>query len=271
MASTIMPAAGQPVAESVSREESVFDMGVRLAGLLAEAGEEAIGGQLPDAIRERVADLAEGIRRRLARKAERDPRSLFELDERFIELMERADEETSETGEVTAELLIEITDYLEAFRGKVDRITGYCRWQESIARICGEEADRLAARKKAAASRVDRLKGMLITFMLTRGEKKLEGETSSITMQSNGNPSLVIDDPLQIGPGFYECSIRFTKPELQELAQPLMEGPLRRRLEATLQQEDSWTINASAVRAALVNSAAVNGARLLKGHHVRIR
>lgn len=264
MAATMMPVAGQPV------EESVFDMGVRLAGLLAEAGEDAIGGQFPDTVRERVADLAEGIRRRLARKAERDPRSLFELDERFIELMDRADEEASETGAVSAELVVEITDYLEAFRGKVDRIAGYCRWQESIAKICGEEADRLAARKKAAAGRVDRLKGMLITFMLTRDQKKLEGETSSITLQPNGNPSLVIDDPLQVGAGFYECSIRFTKPELQELAQQLTEGPLRRRFEATL-QGDSWTINASAVRAALVNNADVNGARLVKGHQVRIR
>ena len=129
MASTIMPVASQAVTESAPVEESVFDMGVRLAGLLAEAGEDAIGGQFPDAMRERIADLAEGIRRRLARRAERDPRSLFELDERFVELMERADEEASETGEVSAALLVEITDYLEAFRGKVDRIAGFCRWR----------------------------------------------------------------------------------------------------------------------------------------------
>jgi len=270
MAATINPVADHAVAKTVSGEGSVFEMGTRLAGLLAEAGEDAIGGQFPEAMRERIADLAEGIRRRLARRAERDPRSLFELDERFIELMERADEEVSETGEVPAALLVEITDYLEAFRGKVDRIAGYCRWQESITRICGEEADRLAARKKAATGRVDRLKGMLMTFMLTRDLKKLEGETTSIALQINGNPSLRIDDPLQVGPGFYECSLRFTKTELQEWAPQLMEGPLRRRLEATL-HGDGWTINESAVRAALVNNAGVSGARLVKGHHVRIR
>lgn len=270
MASIIMPVAVEPGEEQAPAEESVFDMGVRLASLLADAGEGAIGGQLPDAVKEHIADLAEAIRRRLARKAERDPRSLFELDERFVELMDRADEEASETGEVSADLVVEITDYLEAFRGKVDRIAGYCRWQESIVRICGEEADRLAARKKTAAGRVDRLKGMLITFLLTRGQKKLEGETSSIALQTNGTPSLVIDDPLRIGAGFYECSLRFTKPELQDLASQLEEGPLRHRLEATVQGA-GWTINESAVRAALVNNQNVDGARLTKGHHVRIR
>ena len=95
MAATIIPVAGQPA------DESVFDLGARLAGLLAEAGQDASGGQLPENLRERVADLAEGIRRRTARKAERDPRSLFDLDERFIELMERADEEASASGVVS--------------------------------------------------------------------------------------------------------------------------------------------------------------------------
>jgi hypothetical protein len=90
-------------------EESVFDLGQRLAQLLAGASQETSGGQLPDAVRERVADLAEAIRRRAAKKAERDPRSLFDLDERFIDLMDRADEEASASSEVSEALLREIT------------------------------------------------------------------------------------------------------------------------------------------------------------------
>jgi hypothetical protein len=95
-------------------EESVVDLGRRLAQLLSEAGPEAKAGQLPDPVRERVADLAEAIRRRTAKRAERDPRSLFDLDERFIELMDRADDEAYALGEVSKPLLIEITEYLEA-------------------------------------------------------------------------------------------------------------------------------------------------------------
>ncbi len=256
--------AGGPAAESV------FDIGARLTQLLADASQEAVNGQLPMAIRDRVADLAECIRRRTAVKAERDPRTLFDLDERFVELMERTDEEASESGAVSAELLQEITEYLEAFRGKVDRIASYWRWQESIAKICAEEVDRLSARRKSAEARVTRLKNMLISFMLTREQKKLDGDKASIALQPNGNPSVVIDDPLQLADSFRETQLSFTKTELQEITYQLAEGEIRRRLEFVLVGED-WQINTSAVRAALVNGAGLTGARLAKGHHVRIR
>jgi hypothetical protein len=264
MAAALAPTTGQWT------EESVFELGQRLAQLLSDASQEASGGQLPDTLRERVADLAEAIRRRTAERAERDPRSLFDLDDRLIELMDRAEEEASESGEVSEALQVEITEYLEAFRGKVDRIAGYWRWQEWIARICGEEVDRLSARKKAADGRVNRLKSMLLNFMMSRGSKKLEGEKTCIGMQPNSNPSLVVDDPLQIGDGFYEHQTRLTKPEVREIVRRLADGELRRRMEFVL-QGDEWEMNTSAVRAALATNAAAQGARLVKGHHVRIR
>jgi hypothetical protein len=152
----------------------------------------------------------------------------------------------------------------------VDRIAGYWRWQEWIAKICGEEVERLSARKKAADGRVNRLKNMLLAFMMSRGLKKLEGETSSIAMQQTGNPSLVVDDPLDIGDGFYERQIQLTKPEVREIVHQLADGELRRRLEFAL-QGSGWEMNTSAVRAALANNTGVQGARLVKGHHVRIR
>jgi hypothetical protein len=99
---------------------------------------------------------------------------------------------------------------------KVDRIAGYWCWQESIARICGEEVERLSARKKAADGRVTRLKSMLVAFMMSRGLKKLEGEKAAIRMQVNSTASLVIDDPLQIGECFFESSIPFTKTEFRK-------------------------------------------------------
>src|SRR5439155_11967885 len=138
------------------------------------------------------ADTIEAPRSHPPQKPERDPRSLFDLDERLIELLERAEEE-AENGEIPQELREEINDYLEAFRTKVDRIAGYWRWQESIARICGEESDRLSVRKRAAERRVNRLKDMLLAFMISRNFKKLEGEKAAIGLQSNSSASLVID------------------------------------------------------------------------------
>jgi hypothetical protein len=249
--------------------ESVFDVAKRLAELIDGAASESIDGKLPEGVRERVADLVEALRKHVVLKSDRDPRSLFDIDERLVDLMDRI-EDAAEAGEIPQELVQEANDYLEAFRMKVDRIAGYWRWQESIARICGEEAERLTARKKVAEGRVNRLKGMLLAFMMSRGLKKLEGEKTTIGMQANGMPSLVIDDPVQIGERFYESSLRFTKTELQEIVYQLAEGELRRRLE-TILSGDGWEINGSAIRSALVNSAEVSGARLVKGHHVRLR
>ena len=250
--------------------ESAFDIGKRLAGLLEQAEQDTIGGELPENVRDRIADLVESLRRRLARNTERDPRSLFDLDDRLIELMDHVEDAAAEHGEIPAELLQEINDYLEAFRTKVDRIAGYWRWQESIADICGKEAERLEARKKAAEGRLGRLKNMLLAFMMARGLKKLEGEKAAIGMQANGMASLVIDDPLQIGECFFESNIRLTKTELQEIAYQLADGELRRRLEATLKGQ-GWEINGSAVRFAIMNNSTVSGARLVKGNHVRLR
>lgn len=249
--------------------ESIFDIGDRLARLLEEAKQQAGGGHVPENVLARLADAVEALRSRVVLKPERDPRSLFDLDERLIELMNRA-EEAAESGEIPQELCQEINDYLEAFRTKVDRIAGYWRWQESIARICGEEAERLTARKKAAEGRLRRLKEMILAFMAARGFKKLEGEKAAIGMQANGAASLIIDDPQQIGERFFESSLRLTRTELQEIVYQLADGDLRRQLEAALAR-DGWEINGSAVRAAISSGCSVCGARLVKGHHLRLR
>jgi hypothetical protein len=79
-----------------------------------------------------------------------------------------------------------------------------------------------------------------------------------------------VDDPLKIGECFFERSIGFTKTEMQELIYQLPSGELRDRLEAQL-AEEGWQVNGSAIRAAIVNGSEVDGARLVKGHHIRIR
>jgi hypothetical protein len=80
--------------------ESVFDIGKRLAGLLEQAEQDTIGGELPENVRDRIADLIESLRRRFARNTERDPRSLFDLDERLIELMDQVEDAAAEHGEI---------------------------------------------------------------------------------------------------------------------------------------------------------------------------
>src|SRR5438309_4954572 len=186
------------------KAETISGLSRCLAELLEQSESECAQSQLPDATREQAAGLVEAVRRRIVRKPDRDHRSLFDLDDSLIELMGLVEEAADAGAEISTELSQEIDTYLEAYRLKVDRIVGYCRWQQSIADIRSKEAERLAARKKAADNRVPRLKALLFAFMMARGIKKLEGEKSDIGMQRNSTASLLVDDPLQIAEHFFE-------------------------------------------------------------------
>ncbi len=254
----------------LSAPESVSGIGRRLIELLTEAEMSSADDQLPQNLQSRIVDSLDALRSRLATEAERDPRSLFDLDERLLDLMDRLEESTADGSEPSRELLQEITDYLESIRTKVDRIAGYWRWQESIAEICGKEAERLEARKNAANGRIERLKSMLLAFLLPRNLKRIEGQKATIGFQVNSTASLVIDDRSQIPAEFVEDTFTFNLTEARELVSQLPDGPIRRRVEAAI-AGDGWEINNSALRAAITNSASVAGARLVKGHHVRLR
>src|ERR1700720_1901141 len=107
----IAPVLPQPVSR-LSRQ---------LADLLEQSESEGVQGQLPDATREQAAGLVEALRRRIVRKPDRDHRSLFDLDDRLIELMGLVEEAADAGGAISKELSQEIDTYLEAYRLKVDR------------------------------------------------------------------------------------------------------------------------------------------------------
>jgi len=88
----------------LSQTESIFDLGDRLATLLHQIREQTVHDEIPETCLSRLADTVEVLRSRLVRRTERDPRSLFELDQRLIELMDRA-EDTAEQGEIPQDLL----------------------------------------------------------------------------------------------------------------------------------------------------------------------
>ena len=196
--------------------------------------------------------------------------TLFVIDRELDELLDAAGEEAEgNAGQISDETKQAIEAYLEAFHKKVDAIARYIRYQEVVAEVARREEQRLAARKRAAENRVKSLKEMLVYFLLARGLKKISGELNTISVQRNGQPSIVIEDPLSIADCFREASVRLCKTDLEALAAQLPTGELRERLERALQKE--LETNPAAVRAALLEGHEIVGARLVTGHHIRLR
>jgi hypothetical protein len=87
-----------------------------------------------------------------------------------------------------------LSEYVDAFGEKVDRIANYIKAQEASAEAAKKEAYRLKARRKSAENRVKTCKSFLCWFMTCRSLKHLKGRLNTITLASNSVESLVFDD-----------------------------------------------------------------------------
>jgi len=98
--------------------KSALEASRRLTELLTQAETDCARDRLSDNLRDRIADTLDILRGRLGRRVERDPRSLFDLDDRLIDLMDRIEEATGEGGEVPQSLVKRSTSTWRHSEGK---------------------------------------------------------------------------------------------------------------------------------------------------------
>jgi hypothetical protein len=192
--------------------------------------------------------------------------SLFEIDAELEAAFETYQEECEATGDASEETKNRCIDLFAEMGKKVDRIAAYVRIQEAMANLAGAEAQRLAARKRTADRRVRSVKQMLMYFMGSRGLKHLKGELNTIGIQQNGQPSLVLD-VLALPDAYYRNTAAMPAPVWEE-GMRLLPEDLRKQFETGLQSHEP---DEQLVRDMLLRGEEVVGARLVKGHHVRIR
>jgi len=192
--------------------------------------------------------------------------SLFEIDAELEAAFEAYQEECEAAGDASEETKNRCIGLFAEMGKKVDRIAAYVRIQEAMANMAGAEAQRLATRKRAADQRVRSVKQMLMYFMGSRGLKHLKGELNTIGIQQNGQPSLVLD-VLALPDAYYKNTAVLPAPVWEEAMRQLPDD-LKKQFEAGLQSHEP---DEQLVREALLRGEEVAGARLVKGHHVRIR
>jgi outer membrane murein-binding lipoprotein Lpp len=192
--------------------------------------------------------------------------TLFEIDTELEAQFEAATNEEEQTGVISEEAKQRCLDLFAELGKKVDRIARYLRATEFKARAAKEEAARLTARQKTAENRVAQVKSMLAYYMLSRGQRRLEGELNTFRLQKNGQTALEID--LSALPQSY-ClrTLTLTEPDWERILNAVTCPSLRTTLETSVVSVEP---DRERIRVELQAGRDISGATLAKREHVRL-
>jgi hypothetical protein len=123
-------------------------------------------------------------------------KTLFELTEEFVDLEYRLDalDDSDEAG------LQELLDWMQSLgnqrQEKIDAYGWLIRKLESEAVAAKAIAAEFQSKARSRESRIDLLKDMIRTHMLTVGERKLLGHKFTVALQKNGGalPVEIVDE-----------------------------------------------------------------------------
>lgn len=193
--------------------------------------------------------------------------SLFEINEALDLLIESAAEQAAE-GEISDDLRTALSEYVDAFGEKVDRIANYIKAQESLAEAARIEAGRLESRRKTAENRIKACKGFLCWFMTVRSLKHLKGLLNTFTLTNNSLESLVVDESAVVLPQFQSVTLTLSWLEWKQVLAVVPDGTLRSKL---LDLEAAGrALDRARITDTLKSGQTVSGARLIRGQHVRL-
>ncbi len=192
--------------------------------------------------------------------------SLFEIDAELDSLLDEIEEQTAQGGEPSVELVARFQQFCSAHGEKVDRIGRFLRQMETREQFCRTEAARLSDRARAAASKVERTKKMVLYYLLSRDLKKIEGHQFTLRAQKNSQDSVQITDESAVPKCF--CRIdAWIDGVVWETVLSLLPDELAKTLESSVQETRP---NADAIKAAAMRNERVPGAEVRRGAHLRV-
>ena len=192
--------------------------------------------------------------------------SLFEIDVELDGLLEEIEEQIGSEGQASEDLVTRFQMFCEAHGEKVDRIGRFLRMMEAREQYCRSEAARLGDRARAAASRVERTKNMVLYYLLNRDLKKIEGQQFTLRMQKNSQDSVRITDEAAVPKSYCRIDARIDG-VIWETVLSLLPEELSRSLESSVQEVRP---NADAIKAAAMRNEHVPGAEVRRGSHLRV-
>ncbi len=192
--------------------------------------------------------------------------SLFEIDMELDGLLEEIQEQFESEGQVSEDLVARFQQFCEAHGEKVDRIGRFVRIMEAREQYCRSEALRLGDRARAAASKIERTRNMVLYYLLSRDLKKIEGRQFTLRAQKNSQDSVKITDQAAVPKSY--CRIEARVPGvIWETVLSLLPDELAKALESSIQETRP---DNEAIKAAVAQNEVVPGAEVGRGSHLRV-
>ena len=192
--------------------------------------------------------------------------SLLEIDRELDILFDTMQDELEETGEASQESIERFHMFCDAYGEKVDRVGRFIRVMEARAAYCKAEAARLSARGKSAENKVEQTKLLILYYLKSREMTKMEGKQFTLRCQKNSQESVRISDPALIPFRLKRVEARFDGDTWERILGALP-NDLKSILAAGIQ--DIIPMN-DAIKQAFAKEGAVDGATVIRGHHVRV-
>jgi len=192
--------------------------------------------------------------------------SLLEIDRELDILFDTMQDELEETGEASQESIERFHMFCDAYGEKVDRIGRFIRVMEARTAYCKAEAARLVARGKSAENKAEQTKLLILYYLQSHEMTKMEGKQFTLRCQKNAQDSVRINDLELIPLRLKRVEARFDGTTWERILGAL---PDDMRLILTAGIQDIIPMN-DAIKQAFAKEGAVDGATVIRGHHVRV-
>jgi len=193
--------------------------------------------------------------------------SLFEIDAELNSLLDEIEEQAEQAGEPPEELVRRFQQFCSAHDEKVDRIGRFVRLMEAREQFCRAEAQRLSDRARAAAGKVERTRNMVLSYLMSRYLRKIEGREFTLRAQKNSQESVRFTDESRVPLSFRRIDARIDG-VLWETILANLPDELGKMLESTVEDSSPDT---DTIKVAIQRGEEVPGAELRRGWHVRIK
>ena len=136
---------------------------------------------------------------------------LYEINEELRALLDRAEEEMNEAGEVRMETCAALNHLNEARLEKIEGTALFIREQEAEAKMIKEEADRLAAKARAKSNSAKWLREWLQAQL--HGEKVKTGRVSCYEQR---HQVLYIEEGANVPEAYVVHEVKYKRDELKK-------------------------------------------------------